>query len=293
MNRVIVVGHHGFVAQRLITSGRLEENTKTTSRDPEDDQCWHLDLESPDKFNFGLVASGDTIVFLAGISSPTVCKDDFDFAYRVNVEGTVHFIGCCIDIGARVIYASSDVVYGECEKAVDESSAINPLGPYAEMKAEVEGKFQTSDLFKAVRFSYIFASSDKFTSHILDCIKEHRVCEVFQPLSRSIVYVGDVVDGIVALCQQWDLVATNKINFSGPDLLSRLQFVTAFQDRFNAPQIEVIQPDEAFYEARPRTINMKSRYFEELLGRRALPLAQAIRREFDGWGTINRWSLEL
>jgi len=228
-----------------------------------------------------LVASGDIIVFLAGISSPTICKDDFEFAYRVNVEVSSQFISRCIDRGARVIYASSDVVYGECEHVVDESSDINPLGPYAEMKAEVESKFKNSDRFIAIRFSYIFASDDKFSSYILSCIKEDRVCEVFQPLSRPIVYVGDVVDGIVALCKQWDAVATNIINFSGPNLLSRLQFVSAFQDRFNGPQIEIVQPDELFYEARPKTINMKSRYFEKLLGREIFSLADAIRREFD------------
>ena len=281
MSKVIIVGHHGFIAQRLLATGKFREPIYTTSRNSNDQDSLYLDLETPQSFDYASIESCDTIVLLAAISAPDECKNNFDHAYAVNVTGESYFIEHCMKRGARVVFASSDVVYGESNKAVNESDDINPLGPYAGMKSEIEQKFIGSKLFKAIRFSYVFAKNDKFTSYVLDCIKKDEVCEVFEPFSRPVVYIEDVVDGIVSLCNNWNILESSTINFSGPKLLSRAEFVGAFQHYFNKPDIKVTYPGEQFYESRPRIINMESKYFKHLLGRQPHSIAEAIVKEFN------------
>jgi len=221
MGNIAIVGHHGFLAQRLLSSNKFSGTITTTSRKSNAPGSLYLDLGDPLAFDYRTLESVSTVILLAAISAPEECNSNYDHAYLVNVIGTSEFIKSCIALGVRVIFASSDVVYGECSNEVDEGDDLNPVGPYAKMKAEVENRFSYSRLFRAIRFSYIFARNDKFTRFVLDCIEEKRVCEIFEPFSRSVVYVDDVVDGIAALCCNWGAVPSNVINFSGTATLAR------------------------------------------------------------------------
>ncbi|WP_434517227.1 NAD-dependent epimerase/dehydratase family protein (plasmid) [Dechloromonas sp. ARDL1] len=100
-----------------------------------------LRLDAPADFDYGNVRSGDVALLTAAISAPDICAREHDRAWAVNVTGTSSFIQSVIDRGARVLFFSSDTVYGEREDSFDESAACNPTGEYAEMKREVEQRF--------------------------------------------------------------------------------------------------------------------------------------------------------
>jgi len=199
----------------------------------------------------------------------------------VNVTGTSECISRAIERGGRVVFFSSDTVYGERNDIFDEDAESNPAGEYAEMKHEVEMRFLGNPLFKVIRLSYVFSREDKFTKYLSGCAKRGEEAELFHPFYRAIVHRDDIVDGALALARRWEDFPQQIINFGGPEVLSRLDFAESLK-RIALPDLRyrVTEPGDEFFKNRPRVIAMSSNLLPKLLGRPSLRLAEAMKIEF-------------
>ena len=74
------------------------------------------------------IKEGDVIIFAAAISEPSVVSAQFGKALAVNVESTGEFIETALGKGCKVLFLSSDAVYGDFETGFDESHPVNPTG---------------------------------------------------------------------------------------------------------------------------------------------------------------------
>lgn len=227
----------------------------------------------------------------AAISAPDICAREHDRAWAVNVTNTSSFIQSVIDRGARVIFFSSDTVYGEREDEFDEKTACNPVGEYALMKREVEQRFEGNASFKAIRLSYVFSRDDKFSRYLVGCAERNEEADLFHPFYRSIVHRDDVVEGSLALAKHWDEVPEMVINFGGPQLLSRVDFAECLREvRLHDLRVKVTEPGADFFKNRPRIIAMTSPVFARLLGRQPRKLLEAARLEFASSSNAERFS---
>jgi dTDP-4-dehydrorhamnose reductase len=109
----------------------------------------------PDEFDYRLIHPSDVVLLTAAISAPDICAQEYARAWGVNVTGTSRFIRNVIDRGGRVIFFSSDTVYGEKDDVFDERAYCNPAGEYAIMKHEVEKQFFDNPLASPVLASLI------------------------------------------------------------------------------------------------------------------------------------------
>jgi nucleoside-diphosphate-sugar epimerase len=240
-----------------------------------------LDLKAPSNFDYDLIEVGDVVLLTAAISAPDICAREHERAWAVNVTGTSAFITNVIEQGARVIFFSSDTVYGERKEPFDELTPCKPAGEYAVMKHEVEQRFAGNAGFKAIRLSYVFSREDKFTRYLVGCAQRNEEAELFHPFCRAIVHRDDVVAGALALAQRWDETPEQIINFGGPQVLSRVEFAECLREvHLHNLQFRVTEPDEAFFHNRPRVIAMTSPVFARLLGRSPHSLCEAARLEF-------------
>ncbi len=232
-------------------------------------------------YNFDTLKEGDTVAFTAAISEPSVCAKQFDLAVKVNVESTGEFIQQALDRGCKVIFLSSDVVYGRVEEEFDESQPLDPLGVYAEMKAIVEKRFIGHSRFKVLRLSYNFFKDDRFTTYLRTCASEDTLADLFDPFGRSIVHRDDTVDAIISLYNNWDVCEEGVINCGGPETLSRVEFAEILSELVVQDLItKVTTPDAKFYEDRPAIVAMRSPLLEKVLGRPARSMRDAITMEF-------------
>jgi dTDP-4-dehydrorhamnose reductase len=247
-----------------------------------------LDLRAVHAFEWSMIESGDVIAFAAALSSPDVCAKDPALAKSINVTGTSEFIGRALDTGARIIFFSSDTVYGERPLAFDETARTNPAGTYAEMKLAVEDAFASHPSFRSIRLSYVFSCRDKFTKYLAACAARGDVAEVFDPFLRSVVHVDDVVLGVQHLAAAWDDHPYRVINFAGPQVVSRIEFAETVKNAA-LPQLQIrhMEPEASFFENRPRVIRMESASFAKVLGRPARELRDAVQMEFELKETTN------
>lgn len=278
-SNLLIVGAEGYLGGALITRANTVRNVLGTSSSG-GNGLLALRLDAPANFKYDKISQGDIVLLTAAISAPDICAREHERAWAVNVTGTSAFISSVIDRGARVIFFSSDTVYGEREDEFDEEASCNPAGEYAVMKHEVEQRFSGNPSFKTIRLSYVFSRQDKFTKYLAGCAKNDSEAELFHPFYRAIIHRDDVVCGALALAKHWEETPESIINFGGPKLLSRVEFAECLRaDHLKNLRFQVTQPESIFFANRPRVIAMTSPVLARLLGRPPKSLVEAARIE--------------
>ena len=94
----LIIGKNGYIAKKLL--GRGDYYT-TSSTDENAD--FSLDLLTPEAFDFDALDTSMIIIFLAAISSPDKCKNDFENSYQINVKGSSYLIHEFLNRGFKVL----------------------------------------------------------------------------------------------------------------------------------------------------------------------------------------------
>jgi len=280
MSKLYVLGSSGFIGSQLLCYLKSEYSGIVKSAGRENCDIY-TDLSCDYSELVSCTESGDFVILLSSISSPDICKKQPELAYKVNVEATNGLISELTSKGVKVIFTSTDVVFGKCQKPVTDSSCLNPFGDYGEMKANVEASQSDNNLVKIIRFSYVVGLRDKYTSLLSEMALKEEEIEVFNGFERNSVVIDDVLEGIYKLIVNWDGVAPYAINFSGKELISRLKIAEYFK-KYVCPKLKykLVDAPNGFWDARPKTIEMQSNIFSNLLGREPM----TIEKKLQCWG---------
>src|SRR4051794_38444809 len=123
--RLVIVGATGFLGARLLAAAGARFPAIGTSRNAAG--MLRLDLSQPESFDYSMLGAGDVIALAGGVSSPDLCARERARAWALNVEGTARFMERAMAAGARLLFFSSDTVYGERAAGFDERAACLPL----------------------------------------------------------------------------------------------------------------------------------------------------------------------
>lgn len=278
--KLFIIGASGYIGKLLYEKGTAEFTCYGTSSLGISGLLSYR-LGGSIDFNYELISAGDTVLLTAAVSAPDVCAHEFKRAWAVNVTAANEFIAHAFARGARVVFFSSDSVYGSRDTSFSEIAESRPTGEYAVMKSEVEKRFAGNSLFKSIRLSYVFSRDDRFTKYLSDCAARDEEAEVYHPFCRSIIHRDDVVDGVLALARRWNEFPQQVINFGGPAVLSRIEFADCLI-KIALPHLKyrVTEPGADFFKNRPRVIAMTSDVLPKLLQRSCRSLFEAVQIEF-------------
>ena len=280
-SKIIIVGASGYIGKQLYRNKFSTSVVYGTSSVGSTDLI-RFQLDKPDEFDYSIIAPSDVVLLTAAISAPDICAREHERAWAVNVTGTAEFIRRVMERGGRVIFFSSDTVYGERDDEFDERAVCHPAGEYSEMKHEVEKQFLGNPLFKTIRLSYVFSREDKFTKYLSACAERSEEADIFHPFYRAVIHRDDVIEGTIALTQRWDDFSQSIINFGGSEVLARTEFAKILQETVLANlQFRVTEPSVEFFKNRPKVIRMTSPILTKLLGRPARSLCEAAKIEFN------------
>lgn len=280
-NRIIVVGATGYIGRQLIAAGSsLNIRMVGLSSRIGGGGLSPVNLADAESFDYAAITPNDKIILCAAISSPERCAREVAYAEAVNVFGTSTFIDRAIDQGAKVVFLSSDTVYGETQYVVTEEEPCDPAGDYGRMKYAVEQRFLLNDAVKVARLSYVLSKHDKFSEYLAGCARTGARAQVFHPFNRRVVYLGDVVTGLMNLALNWSHIPHSVVNFAGPALVSRLDIAEAIK-RHALPDLtfEITEPEKHFFLDRPKTIDISSARTEEVIGQPPLSIDEMIKNE--------------
>lgn len=264
--KVAIVGSSGYIAGYLIDGFSKEPSTEQILKiDQKEDADEFLNLTEAEKFNYDSLNDIDLVVFTAAISGPDKCADELDFCWKVNVEGTSTFIENAIKHNCKVLFFSSDAVFGDIPGHIyDEDSETKAITPYGRMKKAVEDKFKDNPNFKAIRLSYVASARDRFVTYCMNCIKNNEVADVFHPFYRNCIVVSDVVNVVLWMSQHWNEYKPFVLDVAGKELVSRVRIADEINRIFdNKLKYTVSAPGEGFFKNRPMTTQMRSLYMQE------------------------------
>ena len=223
------------------------------------------DLENPKEFDYEILKDIDYVVFTAAISGPDKCAAEFDMCWNVNVTGTIYFIKKAIGYGCKVLFFSSDAVFGDMPGTIyDEESETHAYTPYGRMKKAVEDEFKENVLFKAIRLSYVMSAEDRFTAYCLNCIKTGDTAEIFHPFYRNCISAKDVVDTVMWFAFHFNEYGPYVLNVAGKELVSRVRIADEINRLLSGKLLyKIVIPDEKFFGNRPQITQMKSIYMQK------------------------------
>ena len=262
---VAVVGSSGYIATVLIRRMEQEKSIGSILRmDRTADADAYLDVVDAESFDYQILDTVELVVFTAAVSGPDQCASEFERCWKINVEGTGYFIREALERGVRVLFFSSDAVFGDMPGHIyTEVSETKGDTAYGRMKKAVEDRFSGHPLFKALRLSYVASSGDRFVTYCLNCIRSGEEAEVFHPFYRNCTVLTDVVDTVLWFTRHFDEYRPSVLNLAGQELVSRIRIADEINRILDGRlQYTVTMMGDAFFKNRPRITQTKSLYME-------------------------------
>ena len=149
----------------------------------------------------------DAVIHCAAYTAVDKAEDDEELCRSVNCDGTRAIAEICKEIGAKMIYISTDYVFpGEGEKAYEINDATGPLGIYGKTKLEGENAVKKIlEKYFIVRISWVFGKNgNNFIKTMLRIGKDRAEVNVVADQIGSPTYTADLAE---FLC---DLIETEK-----------------------------------------------------------------------------------
>ena len=258
--KTAIVGSSGYIAGYLL---KKFENALKIDQTPESDV--HLNLAEAEQFDYSVLDGVDYVIFTAAISGPDMCANDYERCWNINVTGTKYFIKEAISRGCKVLFFSSDAIFGDIPGEIyTELSETKSQTPYGRMKKAVEDCFKNVPNFKAIRLSYVVSKNDRFVSYCLKCMNTGETADIFHPFYRNCITVSDVVNTVEWLINRWDSYEPQILNVAGRELVSRVRIADELNRLYEDKLKYVItSPSEDFYKNRPKITQMKSLYLDK------------------------------
>ena len=112
--KIALVGSSGYIAGYLLERFSVEPSVnKVLQIDQNGNAQAYLNLLEPENFDYSILDEMDYVIFTAAVSGPDKCAAEYDFCWSVNVTGTIYFIRKALNRNCRVLFFSSDAVFGD------------------------------------------------------------------------------------------------------------------------------------------------------------------------------------
>lgn len=196
--RVTIFGASGLLGKALTREWNQDTVTGLSSRD--------ADIRDASRV---LGAVRDTrpewIVLSAAYTDVDGCESNAELAFAVNRDGAVNVARAAREVGARLMFLSSDYVFdGKKTTPYEISDPRNPQSVYGRTKAEAE--ITLLELIPEcciVRTSWLFGVGGKcFPDTILKLAASRPSLEVVNDQRGCPTYVVDLARSIISLCRR-------------------------------------------------------------------------------------------
>lgn len=263
--RILVTGSQGFLGRYAAEAVRQAGHVAlTTSRSGGDAA---VDLLAP-----GMVAAvveglqPDLVLHLAAMSRMGECDADPGGAARTNTWLPEEFAR---RFGARMLLASTDLVFDGHSAPYAENAPPAPLSVYGASKAQAEDRVRVHG-GRVVRLPLLFGADDRgrgATASLRRAIEAGERCALFTNEYRTPLHAADAAAALVAAVVDPD--GPNVFHLPGPERVSRWEL----GQRLCAVQglaCETLEPVECHDPLRPRDVSLlggwrASRGLDEML----------------------------
>lgn len=236
MNTLLITGGSGFVGKNLANLFAPHYSVVTTyfqhPTDPDSGtQSFRLDVtDAAEVFSIFERVRPEVVIHAAGNKNVRFCEDHPDEAYRTNAQGTHNVARACRNLGARMIYLSTDLVFS-CEKGnYKEDELPQPTLAYGRSKLQGE-RFALEELkdVAVCRSGGIYGKCSPLLSWLSGEIDAGRTVDCFVDIFNTPTYLEN-------LAEMMDVIIRKRLNgvfhTVGRERVSRFEFFKSYARAF-------------------------------------------------------------
>jgi dTDP-4-dehydrorhamnose reductase len=287
MKRILVTGVSGFLGRHVALRLRDRHRVVGTYRQHAVtlDGCATRPLDIAEREEVAAlcrVFQPDVVVHTIALSDVDRCERDPDMADRVNVHGTAHVAQAAVEVGARLIYISTDQVYDGSNGDYNETDPPRPLMIYGHTKLEGERRAAAicSDvviLRLALMYGWGTAIRATFIDWMLTRLHAGKEVPLFIDQYRTPLYVVQGAEVIGRLIEAPEIRGV--FNLGGGERLDRYAFGLKLCEVFELPK-QYLKPIEMAVVGsttpRPPDCSLNSAKISSLLHCRPLTVAEGL-----------------
>ncbi len=276
-------GSLGWVLSRML-AGRLTVIAAyhTHASYPERTRGVRLNLGDTDALRSLLETHRPRTVFhLAGVTNPDRCERDPDTARRVNLEATRELALWAAASGAKLVFASTDLVFdGEKGNYSEEDPAV-PLSVYGKTKLEAEDAvLEVCPDAAVIRGSLFYGVSGPagrtFLSSVLEALSTGASIRLFIDQRRNPVLLEDLAGAMIKVA---DLDLAGLYHVAGGEVMTRYEFGKMVCMAFGFDEnllIPISMTDFEYDAPRPLDSSLNIGKFTRAAGFEPTPMARAL-----------------
>ncbi len=197
------------------------------------------------------------VIYAAALTDPDRCERDPTTSYDVNVIGVSHVAAAAARIGARVIYYSSDYVFGAPGKYCEDAQ-VAPLQIYGRHKSEAEKLMLKYGDNVVVRLPLLFGSRDFVTEAVTAII--HGVplrCDNRRRYPIPVEHVVQVTGNIITTNARRGIY-----HAVGVDGVTKLEWASYIARMLGKPVLPAAVAAESSYAPRPLDVQLSTHHPE-------------------------------
>lgn len=183
----------------------------------------------------------DYIVHTAALTNVDYCETHKEEAYKINVEGTRNVVEASKEIGAKLIYISTDYVFDGEGGMYKEDDRTNPINYYGKSKLDGESvTVNTCDNYIIARISVLYGLNPKlnFVTWALQELKDGNEIKIVNDQFNTPTLADNLAELILELIKN---DATGIFHASGSERINRFDFVLKLAEVFDLKK-KLIKP---------------------------------------------------
>lgn len=276
----LVIGAAGLVGSHVRGALRDRPTIATYHRTRAPDAL-RLDVTDRAAVRALIQASRPSVIVLAaGDAYVERCEREPMLTRRVNIEGTSHVAEAARDVGATLVYFSSEYVFDGAKTEYREDDPVSPINEYGRQKVEAERIVGSTDAHLICRISGAYGwepLGKNFVCQLIDALRVGRRFRVPNDQLITPTPVGDLARAVRDLIERGHV---GTWHVAGPTILGRDEFAYAIAEVFGLPRelIDPVPTNELGLMARRPRCGLRDDRLASVLGRRLSAPRTALER---------------
>ncbi len=233
--RVLIIGASGFIGNILLEEFSKTHDVLGTFYSHPVDNLVHLDVTDKSEVD-NVVNSFKPDVILYPAANPNVeyCEIHPEETWRVNVDGTANIVVMAKNIGAKLVYFSSDYIFDGKNGPYSEEDKPNPINVYGEQKLASEKLIQENlEYYLIIRVTVVYGwerQGKNFVMWMIHTLKNNQTMRVPNDQVGTPTYVNNMCKAVRELVEKGKVGIYHVV---GKDLTDRYSFARIATDVFS------------------------------------------------------------